>query len=83
MHTVKILLAGLILLAACLAGGRLAGNLSAGGLAFIPLWLIASGVNMWMGVSHAGYSAREELPIFLLVFCLPAALALLLWWTLS
>jgi len=33
--------------------------------------------NMWIGVSQAGYSFQEELPIFLLIFLLPAAAALL------
>jgi hypothetical protein len=31
---------------------------------------------MWLGVSRAGYSFREELPIFLVIFAVPAAVAL-------
>jgi hypothetical protein len=31
-------------------------------------------------VSHAGYSFREELPIFLLIFLLPSAVALFVTW---
>lgn len=50
---------------------------------FLPLWLIASAVNMWIGVSRAGYSVREETPIFLVVFAVPAALALLVLWKFS
>jgi hypothetical protein len=38
---------------------------------------------MWIGVSRAGYSVAEELPIFLLIFALPAAGAGLAWWKLS
>jgi hypothetical protein len=38
---------------------------------------------MWMGVSRAGYSVAEELPMFLLVFAVPAAVALLVWWKFS
>jgi hypothetical protein len=36
--------------------------------------------NLWVGVSHAGYSVREELPILLLLFAVPAAVALLVRW---
>ena len=32
--------------------------------------------NMWIGVSQAGYSFREEFPIFLLIFSLPSAVAI-------
>src|SRR3989475_1940476 len=35
---------------------------------FIALWLVAAGINMWVGVSKAGYSVAEEAPIFLVVF---------------
>ncbi len=35
---------------------------------------------MYLGVRQAGYSVREELPIFLLIFLVPAAAALLLRW---
>jgi hypothetical protein len=35
---------------------------------------------MWMGVSKAGYSFGEELPIFLLIFLLPSLVALAVKW---
>jgi hypothetical protein len=35
---------------------------------------------MWIGVSQAGYSVREELPIFLLIFLVPATAAVLVNW---
>jgi hypothetical protein len=38
---------------------------------------------MWLGVSHAGYSAAEEFPIFLAIFGVPAVAAGVLWWALS
>jgi len=47
-------------------------------LVFIGLWFIAAAVNMYVGVARAGYSFMEELPIFLLIFAVPSALALLL-----
>ena len=47
---------------------------------FIPVWLVAAGINLWVGVTKAGYSVAEEAPIFLVVFAVPAALAVLLVW---
>jgi hypothetical protein len=43
-------------------------------------WLAATVFNLWVGVSHAGYSVREELPILLLLFAVPAVVALLVRW---
>jgi len=37
---------------------------------------------MYIGVKRAGYSVADEAPVFLVVFAVPAALALLLWWKL-
>lgn len=42
------------------------------------LWLIASAVNLWIGVTRAGYPLIDELPIFALVFGVPCLLAWLL-----
>ena len=49
-------------------------------IAFVALWFVIAGANMWVGVEKAGYSAAEELPIFVLNFALPAAVAILLKW---
>jgi len=35
---------------------------------FVAAWFAATVFNLWVGVSHAGYSVREELPILLLLF---------------
>jgi hypothetical protein len=35
-----------------------------------------------MGVKSAGYTLADEAPIFLLVFAIPAAVAVLVWWRL-
>ena len=89
MHTIKVIAGGLALFAVCLLIGRwLGGPTPALGLAraariFLPLWLVASGINMWIGVSKAGYSVAEEAPTFLVVFAVPAGLALFLLWRLS
>ncbi len=50
---------------------------------FVAAWLAATSFNLWVGVSHAGYSAREELPILLLLFGVPAGVALLVRWKFS
>lgn len=85
-HTLKVIAAGFLLLAVCLTIGRwVGGPAPAAGLitgikVFIPLWFLGAGVNMWVGVKKAGYSVAEEAPIFLMVFVIPTALALLVWW---
>lgn len=80
MHTLIVIGAGLALLTAFVLLGR--GRLGAGraALAFVPVWLLAAGVNMWVGVTSAGYTVAAEAPIFLLVFGLPALVALLVRW---
>jgi hypothetical protein len=47
---------------------------------FIPIWFFLSALNLWIGVKQAGYSFGEELPIFLLIYTIPASIAALLWW---
>lgn len=84
MRTFIIVLAGFLLLAVFLLVARLISGSSNGSLAtaakvFILLWLIAAGINMWIGVSQAGYSIAEEFPIFLLIFAVPAAAAGFIW----
>jgi hypothetical protein len=87
VHTAIVLGGGFALLLSCLLlghafGGGMPGAV-AGAKAFLPLWLIAASVNMWLGVSQAGYSVADEFPIFLAIFSVPAALAGLAWWWLS
>ena len=85
MRTVFFLVAGLLLLGAALLLGKLfsahhPGAAFVATVAFVALWLIIAGINMWVGVARAGYSVTEELPIFLLIFSVPAAVAILLKW---
>jgi hypothetical protein len=47
---------------------------------FIPIWFCLSALNLWIGVKQAGYSIGEELPIFFLIYTIPASIAALLWW---
>lgn len=84
-HTLKVIAGGFALLALCLVAGRLIGGagqtafLARSALVFVPLWLIGAGINMWLGVSKAGYSVKEEVPYFLIVFLIPTVVALLVW----
>ena len=83
MRTIITILGGFLLLAVCIGAARLFGSavtMSTAVKVFIPIWLVLAGINMWIGVARAGYSITEELPIFLLIFSLPAATALFIQW---
>jgi hypothetical protein len=83
MHTIYVIAGGFALLALCLLTARLATGtapaLAKAALVFLPLWLIGAAINMWIGMTKAGYSVREELPIFLVIFAVPAVVAVLVW----
>ena len=83
MRTAIIIAAGLVIAAVFLLAGRFFGRGRESMLIFIALWFIAAAVNMWFGVAKAGYSFIEELPIFLVIFALPAAAAGYIWWRYS
>lgn len=77
------MLLGLFLLIARWLGGANTKAMEVAAQVFIPVWLAAAGINMWVGVAQAGYTVAEELPIFLLIFALPAAAAAFVWWKFS
>ncbi len=85
MRTGLFLLAGLLLMASFFVVGKLFSEnfpsamfVAASG--FVVLWLALAGFNMWVGVAKAGYSVSEELPVLLVLFGVPAALAFGLKW---
>jgi hypothetical protein len=83
MRTTLFLLAGILLMVSALILGRLFGGEypSARGWSFwmaVVLWLGLTAFNFWTGVTKAGYSVREELPIFLLLFAVPVVVGLLI-----
>lgn len=87
MRSAMIVVAGLVLLGLfALVGWWLGGGpqstMTAAQL-FIPVWLAVALLNMWLGVSRAGYSVAEELPIFLVIFAIPSAAAAFIWWRVS
>ncbi|MGO2009807.1 hypothetical protein [Vreelandella alkaliphila] len=78
MHTVMIILAGLVLLAVFIVFARIASIQFARLLpVYLVVWLICTAINMWIGVSQAGYSVMQELPFMLIVFTAPALVAIL------
>lgn len=85
MRTGLFLLAGFLLLAASLVLARLfsanyPNSTTVATVVFVLLWLVLTSFNMWVGVAKAGYSAAEELPILLLLFGVPAVVAIVLKW---
>jgi hypothetical protein len=85
MRTALFLTAGFLLLGASLLVGKLFSTNYPGAtfiatIIYVALWLLISGFNMWVGVAKAGYSVTDELPIFLLIFAVPAAIAIALKW---
>jgi hypothetical protein len=87
MHVAMVIGGGLALLGLFVLFGWLWGA-SAAGVAlaaklFVPAWAVVALVNMWVGVSHAGYTVRQEAPILVLVFLLPAVVAGIVAWQLS
>ena len=85
MRTALFLLTAFLLLAACVILGRqFSSNYPAATtwatVAYVVLWLAIAAFNMWTGVAKAGYSAAEELPVFALIFLVPAAAAVMLKW---
>ena len=85
MHVALVMAGGLVLLGLFVLFGWLwgasAAGMAVGAKAFVPVWLLVAAVNMWVGVSHAGYSVREELPILAIVFAVPGVIAWgLSWW---
>jgi hypothetical protein len=85
MRSVLFLAVGFLLLAACALLGRLfsanyPGATHTAITAFISLWLVISAFNLWVGVTKAAYAVADELPIFLLIFAVPVAVAVFLKW---
>lgn len=80
MHTIMVVSGGLLLLALMAVAGKMTSlGMGRALLWFIPVWLVCAAVNMWVGVTRAGYTVAQEFPILLLVFAVPAGIALLLY----
>lgn len=87
MHMILVITGGVVLLGLFtlfnyLWGGSGA-DLTTGAKLFIPVWLVITLVNMWVGVTKAGYSVKDELPILLIVFAIPALIAAFTIWRMA
>ena len=87
MHMLLVICGGIVLLGVFALFGKLWGG-DAAGIAtgmkfFIPVWLMISLTNMWVGVAKAGYTVAQELPVLLIVIAVPAALMSILVWQLT
>ncbi len=84
MHMLMVIAGGIVLLGVFLLFGHLWGGttpaLATAAKVFIPVWLIISAANLWVGVNRAGYTVAQELPILLAVFAVPAAVAAIVIW---
>ena len=86
MRTAIIITVGFMLWTACLGVAKLLASLHTSSLitatvACVVIWFVAAAADRWIGVSQAGYACREVLPVFLLIFSLPSAMALCVKWT--
>jgi hypothetical protein len=84
MHMLLVIIGGTVLLGVFCLFGRLWGAdmtaLVPAAKAFIPVWFIVAAVNMTIGVTRAGYTVMDELPILVLVFAVPAVIAAIVIW---
>jgi hypothetical protein len=85
MRTAVFILAGFALWGLCLGAAKVFGasnpsSKTIATTAFAILWFCVAAWNMWNGVTRAGYSVSEELPIFFVIFLLPVVVALIVMW---
>lgn len=87
MHMAMVIGGGIVLLGLFELFGKLWGGAQPeyvlAAKCFLPVWLLISLTNMWVGVTRAGYSYRDELPILCIVFAVPALIAVALIWRLG
>ena len=82
MRTLVIIAVGMALFGAAALVGKWTGGprgIARAAMLFWVVWLVAAAANLYVGVTRAGYTVVEELPIFLVVFGVPAAVAFVVW----
>lgn len=84
MHMAMVIGGGLLLLAVFCLFGRLWGagpaDITLAATWFLPVWAVVALVNMWVGVTRAGYTVMQEAPILLVVLAVPGLVAALVIW---
>lgn len=79
MRTALIILGGVVAWGVFAAAAKAAPNpakaIGTATFAFVGAWFVVAAINMYFGVARAGYTFREELPIFLLIWLVPAMVA--------
>ena len=83
MRTLVILPGGFAPWRSCLSRGLASGNaasLTSATIGFAALCFALAAVNPWVGVTRAGYSFREELPVFRLNLLEPILVAVVVRW---
>lgn len=76
MHMLRMVIGGLIALGIFLLAARMLGRTASDGARiFILPWLVASVVNLLVGVYWANYSWSTEAAVLVVVFGVPAAAA--------
>jgi hypothetical protein len=87
MHMLLVIIGGIAQLAVFALFGRLWGGDISGvaiaAKAFIPVWLAIAVINLSVGVTRAGYTIYQELPILAVVFAVPATIAAIVAWQLA
>jgi hypothetical protein len=87
MHMALIILGGIFMLATFLLFGRqwalVTGGMVPAAYAFIAAWFVMTLINTWIGVTRAGYTVMQELPVNAVVFAVPALMAGAVIWQMS
>jgi len=87
MHMLLVIAGGVLLLGVFALFGKLWGadlfGVAVGAKLFVPVWLAVALINMLVGVTKAGYTVGQELPILLIVFTIPAIVAAIVIWQLA
>ncbi|TGN41832.1 hypothetical protein [Marinobacter confluentis] len=79
MRTLVIIVGGILLWAVITGVTKLLNNQAGRSWTptgiFAAVWLVITSWNIWVGVTQAGYTFMQELPIFLVTYLLPIAVA--------
>ena len=85
MRTASIIAVGFVLWTACRGVAQLLASSNTSSMitatvAFVVIWFVTAAAHMGIGVAQGGYACREELPVFLVLFSWPSAVAIVVQW---